>query len=169
MPECVDKPTQVYRDNGIIKNQLTGALTPEQRRQAEQQEQQRAAAATELESVHKEQRYLLAHYPTEQDVELMRQKALSQVLAKIAAEKQALETAQLALDKNHQDQRLLAPGSNALVMAKLSSDDLTQTIKQAQHLIDTFQAEQANINREYDRIHKRYTEIVLSGKYVTSR
>lgn len=73
IPECAEKSTQVYKDSGILKNQLT-PVSAEQRHIAERQEQQRVLSERQNEQNKKEQRYLLTHYPTEQDVELARKK-----------------------------------------------------------------------------------------------
>ena len=104
--ECSDKTTEVYTNTGVLKNQLQGTLTPEQKHAAQVQEQKRIKDAHEQDTIKKEQRYLTAHYPTEQDVEIARRKALDAIDAKIALEKQVIKESTNSLkDKKRKQAR----------------------------------------------------------------
>ena len=165
IPECADKSTQIYRNNGILKAEIAGALTPEQRRTAELQQQQREAAARQAEADRKEQRYLLAHYPTEQDVELERKKALDAVQAKIAAEKKNIAINTDAMNKVHTELTQLPKDQLVQINQKKNKeDDLKLTIAQSQKLILRYQTDEQSINREFDETHKRYIELITNHK-----
>ena len=162
IPECAEKSTQVYKDSGVLKNQLT-PVSAEQRHIAERQEQQRVLAERQNEQNKKEQRYLLTHYPTEQDVELARKKAMDAIEAKLTTEKLTLATTTAALNKLRSEQsHIPANQPSKLMESKYKEIDLNQTLKQSEHLIHNYQIEQVNTTHDFDETHKRYQEIVLA-------
>lgn len=163
--ECADKTTRVYTNSGVLKKQLSGALTPEQKRAAELQEQQRTQEAREQEQQRKEQRYLIAHYPTKQDIDVARQKELKAIETKIAAEQQTIAVATEALNINHRAlTRLSKNQQDQLMDALVKEDEFKQTIRQAHRLIERYTAEKANVNRRFDDLNKRYIELIGSSK-----
>jgi hypothetical protein len=165
IPECADKATQVFKNNGMLKTEMHGALTPEQRHAAELQEQQRALATRQAESDKKEQRYLLAHYPSEHDVEVERKKALDIVELKITVEKKNIAATTELFNKNHNELVQLAKNQASKINEmKNKEDDLKLTIAQSDKLIQRYQAEAVSINREFDDTHKRYIELISSRK-----
>lgn len=163
--ECADKATQVYTNSGVFKDQLPGALTPEQKVAAELQEQQRVKESQEQAVRRKEQQYLTTHYPAEQDIEIARQRELDAIDKKIAAEKQSIEVATEALANNQRMQTHLPKTQNdKLFDAQMKADDLKQTIQQSNHLIQHYTAAKTGINRQFDETHKRYLELVGPDK-----
>jgi hypothetical protein len=160
--ECSDKTTEVYTNTGVLKDQLLGPLTPEQKQAAQLQEQKRIKEAQEQEKLRKEQLYLIAHYPNEQDVEIARRKALDIIDTKIASEKQVAQEATDALNNKNRNQT-----SNQNDQAKnvlITDDDLKVTIQQANRHIQRYLVEKVEVNRQFDETHKRYLEIVGTGK-----
>lgn len=165
IPECSDKATQVYTSRGVLKEQLTGTLTPEQKRTAELKAQQRIKEVEAEEANKKELRYLTAHYPTEADVEIARQKELDALDAKIAAEKKLIETATEALNAFQQEQARRPKGQISQFMeGQLKEDGMRQTILQSTRAIQRYLTQKDDINRQFDETHKRYREIVVSNK-----
>jgi hypothetical protein len=165
VPECADKTTLVYSNNGALKVQLPGALTPEQKRAADLQEQQRIKENLAQEQKKKEQRYLLAHYPTEQDVESARQKELDAIDTKIASEKQVIaQTTETLNKKQNKQPQLRKNQTDNLMSPPKTKDDLNEMIQQSNRLIQHYLAEKVETNRRFDETHKRYLEIVGSNK-----
>lgn len=165
IPECSDKATQVYTSNGVLKQQFAGALTPEQKRAAQLKEQQRLKELQEEENTKKELRYLTAHYPTEADVEIARHKALDILDEKIAAEKKLIGTNTTALKELQQEQaRRSKDQINLFMEGQLKEDGMRQTILQSNRLIQRYNIQKDDINRQFDETRKRYTEIVVSNK-----
>jgi len=162
VPECTDKTTQVYTNSGVFKDQLPGVVTSEQKRAAELQEQRRAQEALEQEKQRKEQRYLMAHYPSEQDVDIARKKELSAIETKIATEQQTIQEATEAINNYHREQVQLPKNQNGKLMDAI--DELRQTIGQSNRLIERYTAEKASVNRKFDETHKRYIEVLGSSK-----
>jgi len=165
MPECADKTTRVYTNSGVLKEKLSDALTAEEKRAAELKEQQRAQEAREQEQQRKEQRYLTAHYPTENDIELARKKELKALEAKIAAEQQTIAEATQALNSNHRALTRLSKNQQEQLMHALAKeDDFKQTIRQSNSLIQRYNAEKVNINRRFDATYQRYIELIGSSE-----
>lgn len=163
--ECADKATQVYTNSGVLKDRLAGALTPEQRRASELQEQERTRQSQQVEQAQKEQRYLTAHYPSEQDIETARQRELDIIEAKILEEKKSIDATTEALNKNRDEQTRI-PKKQVVDLAKAKSeeDNLVQTLQLSERLIQRYTAEKSNVNRQFDATHKRYLEIVGANK-----
>lgn len=163
IPECANRPTQIYQDNGILKNQLSAEPTPEQRRMAQLQEQQQAKEAARQEDIKREQRYLLTHYPNEDAIEVARKQAIDAIESKIATETRAIETATEALRKNQNAISLTPQDQPAKIRElQLKGDDLNQFIEESYRLIGNYRTEEVNINQRFDNTHKRYIEIILA-------
>lgn len=164
MPECADKVTQVYTDRGVLRHQLPGALTDEQRHANKLHEQQRIKQIQQQIQQQKEIRYLTTHYPNVQDIDFARQKELDAVDAKIAEEKKAIAINTEALTKNrHEQARLLKLPKNPrndLLKTRVEEEQLLQTIQQSKRMTQHYQLEKTNINRQFNETRKRYLEIV---------
>lgn len=87
IPECADKSTQIFKENGTLKAHIPAPPTPEQRKAAEIQEQQREKDAQHQEELKREQLFFISHYPNENAIELARTRELDAINAKIAIEK----------------------------------------------------------------------------------
>jgi hypothetical protein len=161
IPECASKSTQVFQNNGILKNEIPASLTVEQRRAAELKEQQRAKEASHQEDMRREQRYLTAHYPNEASIEIARKQAINSIESKIAAESQSLQTANETLKKNLNAISITQKDQVAKIRElQLKNADLTQSIAESNHLIINYRAEETSVNSQFDATHKRYLEII---------
>ncbi|PRC91564.1 DUF4124 domain-containing protein [Solimicrobium silvestre] len=165
IPECANRSTQIYGNNGSLKQEFAAELTPEQKRAAELKEQQRVKEAQQQEQLKKEQRYLIAHYPNEQSVEIARHQAVDVLEAKIKVEKHLIEVTTAALNKNREEQLHIPQNqTNKIIAAQNQEDDLAQTIEHSEHLIHNYQIEEIKINLQFDETHRRYLEIVAPSK-----
>jgi len=166
IPECAEKSTQVFKENGTLKNQLPAPLTPDQRRAIEIQEQQHQKDLQHQEELKREQLFLIAHYPNEGAIETARKKELDAIDVKIAAETRNIETATTTLNNN---QRML-PNLQKNQPLKIREtqtkiDDMTQSIAESTRLIRSYQAEEISVNQQFDATHKRYLEVVTATKH----
>ena len=166
IPECADRSTQIYKDNGTLKSQLSGAMTEEQKKAAEMQQQQRARQVQHQEDIRREQLFLTAHYPDEKAIETARRQALSAIETRIGTETGNIATATATLNQN---QKLL-PGLPKSQQSKIQDarskiEDMTQAISESNRLITAFRNEEIKVNQQYDAIHKRYAEIIPAGTH----
>ena len=104
----------------------------------------------------------MAHYPSEQDVDIARKKELSAIETKIATEQQTIQEATEAINNYHREQVQLPKNQNGKLMDAI--DELRQTIGQSNRLIERYTAEKASVNRKFDETHKRYIEVLGSSK-----
>ncbi len=161
IPECADKSTQIYKDNGMLKDQISGALTPEQKREAQLKDKQKSDEAKRIDNAKREQRYLTAHYPDENAIELARKHDIDTLESKISAENKVLETATATLNQDQKALPLLTqnqPAKAAEFQQKII--ELTQTIQESNRLIHNYRNEEINVNHQYDDIHKHYLDVV---------
>lgn len=161
IPECAKKSTQVFQDNGVLKNEIPAPPTPEERRAEQLLEQQRAVDAVRQDAIKQEQRYLTAHYRNEKAIEVARKHAIDEVEAKISVETATIGTATAALRKN-QNALSVIPKNQIVKIhdLQLKCDDLNQTITESTRMIGNYQAEKITINRQFDDTHKRYAELI---------
>lgn len=165
IPECAAKPLQVYQNNGVLKTEIAGPMTAEQRKSAELQEQQRSKEKQRTEEIKREQRYYTAHYPNEDAIEAAREDAIHAVESKITTETHVLDAATKALNQNQKALAATPPNQPARIHEfQLKIDDLNQSIQESGRLIHNYRAEEASINRQFDDTHKRYLEIVPGTK-----
>ncbi len=161
IPECADKPVQIYNSNGTLKDQIAAPPTPEQRRAAELREQQHLREAQHQEDVKREQLYLTAHYPNEAAIEIARKQEISAIETKIAIETHTLETTTDTLNQSQEELNAIPDNQPAKIRAaQLKVDDLTQSVNESNHLIHNYRQEEVNINRQFDETHRRYLEII---------
>jgi len=161
IPECADKPVQIYNSNGTLKDQIAAPPTPEQRRAAELREQQHLREAQRQEDVKREQLYLTAHYPNEAAIEIARKQEISAIETKIAIETRTLETTTDTLNQSQEELNAIPDNQPAKIRAaQLKVDDLTQSVNESNHLIHNYRQEEVNINRQFDETHRRYLEII---------
>jgi len=166
IPECADKSTQIFKENGTLKSQIAAPLTPEQRRAAAIQEQQHQKEAQHQEELKQEQLFLIAHYPNESAIEAARKREIDAIDTKIATETRNIETATTALNNN---QKMLPnlPKTQTLKIRETQTkiDDMTQSIQESTRLIHSYQAEEISVNKQFDATHKRYLEVVSATRH----
>ena len=165
IPECADRSTQVFKENGILKNQISTPQNEQQRKAAEILEQQRVRETQHQEDLKREHLFLVAHYPTEEAVEVARKKELDALNVKISAETRNIEAATTALNTSQKMLPNLPKNQPSKIRETQSKiEDMTQAIQESNRLIHNYRIEQDNVNQQFDATHKRYNELITSNK-----
>ncbi|MBY0572734.1 MAG: hypothetical protein K2P84_03550 [Undibacterium sp.] len=168
IPECVNVVVKVYSNSGTLKQELLPPPSAEEKRRvAAIQEKQKQEQLVE-EARGKEERYLLAHYRNENDIELARKKALEVVLDKKRMAAEHIESLNQTLKDLQNEQKMIKSGKNKKSSrgdeaAAQRLEDLSNTINRNQAVITTMDEEMLHIGHEYDAILERFRKIIGKG------
>ncbi len=165
IPECLDRAVKVRRNNGQYQRDIPPALSAEERRQAQiEQEKQKNAELAE-ENRLKEERFLLAHYRSENDIELMRGRSLDALKERIRLGKeQTAAVSQLLLQLQAEQPGNAKKSATEAAALHGRAVELEQSIKKSKIINDAYEKEQIRINSQFDDTLKHYREIVESKK-----
>lgn len=167
LPECVNRAVKVYKNNGNFKTEIPAPLSAEEKKRIELEAEKKRAQQLADEEVKREERYLLAHYQDEADIQTARKRAVDALV-----EKKRLANEQLqGLSQILSNLQLELNGSvNSTKSSKESesmrhrANDLTSSISNSRNAINFYNQEIARTNLEFDQTLERYRRIVKKTK-----
>jgi hypothetical protein len=160
IPECANRNTKVFKNNGTLKKVIAPPLTAEEKQKlASDEARNKENEVAEL-AKQKEEKYLLAHYNNEQDIQIARQKSINNSL-----EKKRLASEQLSiLNKSYKDlnDALENTPSNSsnISSLKLRADKLHASILKIQISLQSYDAEMLQTNQRFDETLSRYKTLI---------
>lgn len=160
IPECVSRGMKVYTDAGRFKKTIAPPLSAEEKQKIadEQERKQREQLAEEERK--REERYLLAHYQSEADVQAARKRAVDVLLDKKRLANEQLENFnQLFLDL----QKELSQSKRTtqeFESIQRRANDLSSNVTNTRKAMAFYDQEIIRMNREYDDTLKRFRETV---------
>jgi hypothetical protein len=165
IPECANRAVKVLRNNGLFQREIPAPQTEEDKRKAQIELEKKKNEELLEEARLKEERYLLAHYSSEKDIELMRSRSLDVLKERIRLGKEQISTisqilAQLQAEQQNNAKRS-STESNAL---QHRANEMERSIKKTKAINDSYEAELVRINAQYDQTLKNYREIVSNKK-----
>ena len=165
IPECADRAVTVRKNVGQAPKEIPRPLTPEERRKAQAEEARQKELAIAEEERQKQERYLLTHYRSEDDIERDRKEKLNSVKEKIRIGNEQIQfVTKLLTDLDAE--KLRRPQASPAESASFDNraNALRNSIKKTQDNNYAAETEQAKINAQFDAILKQYREIVLERK-----
>lgn len=160
IPECISRGMKVYTDAGRFKKNIAAPLSAEEKQKIadEQERKQREQLAEEERK--REERYLLAHYQSEADVQAARKRAVDVLIDKKRLANEQLENFnQLFLDL----QKELSQSKRTtqeFESIQRRANDLSSNVSNTRKAMAFYDQEIARMNREYDDTLKRFRETV---------
>lgn len=165
IPECADRAVTVRKNVGQAPKEIPRPLTPEERRKAQAEEARQKELAIAEEERQKQERYLLTHYRSEDDIERDRKEKLNSVKEKIRIGNEQIQfVTKLLTDLDAE--KLRRPQASPAESASFDNraNALRNSIKKTQDNNYAAETEQAKINAQFDAILKQYREIVQERK-----
>lgn len=165
IPECADRAVTVRKNVGQAAKEIPRPLTPEERRKAQAEEARQKELAIAEEERQKQERYLLTHYRSEDDIERDRKEKLNSVKEKIRIGNEQIQfVTKLLTDLDAE--KLRRPQASPAESASFDNraNALRNSIKKTQDNNYAAETEQAKINAQFDAILKQYREIVQERK-----
>ena len=165
IPECADRAVTVRKNVGQAAKEIPRPLTPEERRKAQAEEARQKELAIAEEERQKQERYLLTHYRSEDDIERDRKEKLNSVKEKIRIGNEQIQfVTKLLTDLDAE--KLRRPQASPAESASFDNraNALRNSIKKTQDSNYAAETEQAKINAQFDAILKQYREIVQERK-----
>lgn len=158
LPECSGRTTREMSREGVVKREIPAPLTPEQKRLKQIEDDQRKAELAAQEEKRNFDRLLVARYPTEAHIEIIRQRALSALHEKIRIANAGIVSA-------GRQQKELEADSVKRTRGKLSSDARMKwdaaaiAIENERINIREYEVQITQTNSKFDTAVKRYREI----------
>lgn len=165
IPECADRPLTVRKNVGQAPREIPRPLTAEERKKAEQEEERRKQELIAEEEQRKQERYLLAHYRNEEDLERDRKEKLAAVREKIRIGDEQIQFVSKLLSEleaQQQQKSKVSPSENTFYQNRANS--LKASIQRNQALNKSYEAELGKINEQFDTVLQQYREILAAKK-----
>jgi hypothetical protein len=165
IPECANRAVKVLRNNGLFQREIPAPPTEEDKRKAQIELERKKNEELLEEARLKEERYLLAHYSSEKDIELMRSRSLEVLKERIRLGKEQISTvshilAQLQAEQQNNTKR----SSTESAALQHRANEMERSIKKTKAINDSYEVELIRINAQYDQTLKNYREIVSNKK-----
>ena len=162
IPECADQPVQVYKNSGMLEQEIPAPMTPQQRREAEIAAEQQQKSSEKKEAQKKEDHYLRVHFSRQEEIDDRRKEELDIIKLRVLEEAQALQTVKV-------DQLRLSNKSGKSAEIQLENlnnkaDDLEERIQSASQAIIDYHNQEIGTNQKFDRYILRVRELTNQDK-----
>lgn len=158
--ECLGRETQELSKSGTVirRNKPTVVLTPEQRRAQEAASKKKIEEEEQAKEERRKNLALLNTYPTENDIDDARARALREAQAAIAdTEKSILEAQKYKKKLEAEKEFYLKKPIPAKLKRSITDNEID--IKNQTGLLDVKKKEITTINAKYDEDKRRYREL----------
>jgi hypothetical protein len=156
IPDCANRNTKVFKNNGALKNEIAPPLTREEKKKlAEEKEKKKIAEEAEI-AKQKEETYLLAHYSNEQDIEIARQKLINNSLERKKLASEQLSILNKSYNNLNEELKKTSSNSSNLTSLKIRIDKLQSSILKIQISLQSYDTEMLQINQRFDETFIRY-------------
>lgn len=164
IPECISRGMKVYSNNGRFKNEILPPQTAEEKQKIAQEAERKKQEQLAENERKREERYLLAHYSSEADVEAARKRAVE-----VLSEKKRFATEQLdALSQlilGLQDElKKSKKTTQEFESIRRRADDLSANVNSTRKAIGFYEEEITRTNREYEDTLNRYRAVVSKSR-----
>jgi hypothetical protein len=165
IPECANRAVKVLRNNGLFQREIPAPPTEEDKRKAQIELERKKNEELLEEARLKEERYLLAHYGSEKDIELMRNRSLEVLKERIRLGKEQISMiSQILAQLQVEQQNNTKKSSTESAALQHRANEMERSIKKTKAINDSYEVEMVRINAQYDQTLKNYREIVSSKK-----
>lgn len=167
IPECVNRAVKVYKNNGNFKKEIPPPLTAEEKKRLEVETEKKRAQQLADEETKREERYLLAHYQDEGDIQTARKRAVDALGEKKRLANEQMQGLSLILSSLQME---LNNSNNSNKSSKESdsmrnrANDLTASISNSRNAINFYDQEIGRTNQEFDQTLQRYRQVVRKSK-----
>lgn len=167
IPECVNRAVKVYKNNGNFKKEIPPPLTAEEKKRLEVETEKKRAQQLADEETKREERYLLAHYQDEGDIQTARKRAVDALGEKKRLANEQMQGLSLILSSLQME---LNNSNNSSKSSKESdsmrnrANDLTASISNSRNAINFYDQEIGRTNQEFDQTLQRYRQVVRKSK-----
>lgn len=164
IPECQNRTTKIYKDNGIFKAEIAPPLTAEQKKKQEQEAERRKAERLVEEEQKREERYLNAHYRSEADIEIARKRAVDALDDKRKLAYEQLNTINNNITLLQTELNRSKKSSSEYELLRQRADDLSQSVLSNRAVIAFYDQEILRTHKEFDATLARYKKYVSANR-----
>lgn len=164
IPECASRDMREIGRNGVVKRIIPAPLTAEQRHAKQVEEERQKQQADAVLEAHRRDQALLARFKNEGDIDLARQRSLSDLQEKIRQCNLAAALASTQLtnaeaeaarrsDKNRSDKKFVPPSLQQRI------DEAKMTIANENKRLQQYRSASLQVDQSFDETLKRYREL----------
>lgn len=160
IPECVNRGMKVYSNAGRFKNDIAPPLTPEEKQKNALDAERKRREQIEEQDRKKEERYFLAHYQSEADVEAARKRAVDSFTEKKRLANEQLESLSQLILGLQEELKNSKKTTREFESIRQRADDLSSNVNNTRKSIAFYDQEIERTNKEYEETLRRYRAIV---------
>lgn len=160
IPECINRGMKVYSNTGRFKNMIAPPLSTEEKQKNAFEAERKKREQLEEQERKKEERYLLAHFQSEDDVEAARKRAVDSFNEKKRLANEQLEGQSQLIQGLQNELKNSKKTTQEFESIRQRADDLSANISNTRKAIAFYEQEIARTNRDYEETLQRYRTIV---------
>lgn len=162
--ECASRGMKVYSNAGRFKNNIAPPLSAEEKQKLASEAERKKREQLEEQERKKEERYLLAHYQSEADVEAARKRAVDSLIDKKRLANEQLEGLSQLIQALQNELKGSKKTTQEFESIRQRADDLSTNINNTRKAIAFYDQEIARTNQDYEETLKRYRTIVSRNR-----
>jgi hypothetical protein len=163
--ECANRVVKVYANNGRLKSEIGLPPTAEEKRKVVLEQEKRKADAISEELLQKEQRYLLAHYRNEEDIEAARKRSLDVIKDRKRLASEQLQTLDQSISALQGELKGAKKSTVEFETLRQRAEDLAKTIQKNRMSVEIHDEEIVRINREFDETLLRFRTVIGKSQH----
>lgn len=164
IPECVSRGMKVYSNAGRFKNDIAPPLSAEEKQKNAVDAERKKRELAEEQERKKEERYLLAHYQSEADVEAARKRAVDSLGEKKRLANEQLDSLTQLILGLQEELKNSKKTTREFDSIRQRADDLSGNVNNTRKAIAFYEQEIARTNHEFEETLKRYRTIVSRNR-----
>lgn len=164
IPECQNRATKIYKNNGIFKSEVAPPLTSEQKKKQELEDERRKAEQQAEEEQKREERYLNAHYRSEADIEIARKRSVDALNDKRKLAFEQINTINSNITSLQAELLRSKKSSSEYDLLRQRAEDLSQSVTRNRSVIEFYDQEILRTHKEYDETLARYKKFVSGNR-----
>lgn len=164
IPECASRGMKVYSNTGRFKNSIAPPLSAEEKQKLASETERKKREQLEEQERKKEERYLLAHYQSEADVEAARKRAVDSFIDKKRLANEQLEGLSQLIQGLQIELKNSKKTTQEFESIRQRAEDLSVNISNTRKTIAFYDQEIVRTNQDYEETLKRYRTIVSRNR-----
>jgi hypothetical protein len=160
IPECISRGMKVYTDAGRFKKNIAPPLSAEEKQKIAEEEERKQREQLAEQERKKEERYLLAHYQSEADVQAARKRAVDVLVDKKRLANEQLENFSQLFLELQKELNQSKKTTQEFESIQRRANDLSSNVNNTRKAMAFYDQEIIRTNREYEDTLRRFRETV---------
>ncbi|MBR7800716.1 hypothetical protein [Undibacterium fentianense] len=162
--ECQNRGMKVYSNDGRFKTEISAPMSVEEKQKLALEAERQREIRQQEEERKKEERFLMAHFHSENDIEVARKKAVEVLIDKKRLATEQLTSLSEILGKMQAEVKNTKKTAKELEALRQRAEDMSTNILTARKAIGFYDQEILRTHTEFDQTLQRYRTIVIQRR-----